>query len=213
VPEGKVILGDQREQDEKVRELFLKGFKIDRFETTNEHYLIFMILSGYKQPPFMLRWARYGIPQRAKKLPIVYITLHDALAFARWAGKRIPTEDEWEKAARSNDKRLYPWGNDFYKDGKIFCNSAEYSIKIGSFTILAVDSFKEGRSPFGCYNMAGNVWEWTSTKCVKDGITYYIVKGGSFLTRKQALRCSNRMLEEPDMAHLDLGFRCVLDHE
>ncbi|MCP4536412.1 MAG: formylglycine-generating enzyme family protein [Chloroflexi bacterium] len=110
-----------------------------------------MEVTDYEPPS---HWKGKTPPKKITDHPVVYVSWHDAVAYAEWAEKRLPTEEEWEKAARGTDGRRYPWGE--WKKGR--CNSVETGIK----TTIPVGQYSlDGDSPYGCVDMAGNVWEWT----------------------------------------------------
>jgi formylglycine-generating enzyme required for sulfatase activity len=216
IPEGKVILGQKGYKDEPVREVFIKKFYIDKYEVTNRQYALFVKVTGHPAP-FIWPYSKKGVREPPPKIfdhPVTCVSYEDAVAFAKWAGKRLPTADEWEKAARGSDKRIYPWGNKFPTfPNKMHANSVEYYGMGALGRPCKVGKFEEGKSPYGIYDMAGNVWEWTSTTIKRGKTTFQVLKGGSFMTKKEALRCSNIMLENPKMFHPDVGFRCVKDAE
>lgn len=203
---GEVTLGDPSQPDEPVRKTVVKPFRIDKYEVTNEQYAVYATLQGLDAAH-----AFDEIKRNGAKLPVVNVTYADAEGFARWAGKRLPTEDEWERAARWIDGKKFPWGESFVgSDLRFRANCREYAAtNKGVFQRLPVGSFPDGRSPEDVYDLAGNVWEWTSTRQGK----LVVVKGGSFLSPEQACRGSNRMLEDPAVKNIDLGFRCVSDIE
>lgn len=215
-----VWIGSDEVEDEKPRRRY-KGapFKIDKYEVTNEEYAAF--LSAHPSHPAPIYWKNRKYPPEMAKFPVVTIRLADAEAYAKWAKKRLPTAEEWEKAARFIDGRRYPWGEDFPQagSGEFLANSWEYwqhnADRGRAPSPLAVGSFPNGRSGFDVYDMAGNVWEWTSTRVVveRDGqkVEMGVLKGGSYMTSRDALRCSNRLLDEVDFGHPDYGFRCVRD--
>ena len=206
IPTSEAIGGDSSGH---IRSIKLPTFYIDKYEVTNEKYAVFVMDTGYNPPAY---WKDGKIPVSKEKCPVVCVTFDDAKAFAKWAGKRLPTEDEWEKAARYIDGRKYPWGDVFPDDvSKIPCNSLEYNRK----DILSVGSLPAGNSPYGVVDMAGNVWEWVdgTVMVIVDGreTNYRILKGGSFMTSKDGITASSRLLEEPSVVMPDTGFRCAKD--
>ncbi|MCA9485166.1 MAG: SUMF1/EgtB/PvdO family nonheme iron enzyme, partial [Nitrospina sp.] len=186
------------------------AFYIDRHEVTNAQYRLFLdwvaansdtTVRHPEQPPGKNHTPRYWNLWRPALLrqtgmdrmqqfndatfrkpdhPVVGIDWFDAYAYSRWAGKRLPSEAEWEKAARGTDGRIWPWGNDwdFAK-----CNSGGYEWKgerDGYIYTAPADHYPEGTSPYGCFNMAGNVWEWTgeSARSASSSKLEKVIKGG-----------------------------------
>src|SRR3990172_1011602 len=150
------------------RKVYLKSFHIDRYEATNGQYKKF--LDGTGNPAPILWGPRYAgqqYPPIRDNDPVSDVKWYEADAYCRWLGKRLPTEEEWEKAARGTDGRKFPWGNE-WKDG--IANTLEYfekkqkpGIKAYLHTVAEVGRFKEDVSPYGIYDMGGNVMEWTSS--------------------------------------------------
>ncbi|MBS1258385.1 MAG: Formylglycine-generating enzyme [Candidatus Scalindua arabica] len=187
IPEGPFLMGSTEEDIKKLleldknveasrfdvevpqREVYMSAYLIDKSPITNAEYKKFIESGGYKQRDF---WSDAGwdYVQQVKPLdsdgvhsamdseddcPVVNVSWYEAEAFAKYAGKRLPTEAEWEKAARGTDGRIYPWGNEFDK-AKLNC--AESKIEKPT----PVTKFPDGISGYGCFDMAGNVWEWTA---------------------------------------------------
>ncbi|MCF6150469.1 MAG: formylglycine-generating enzyme family protein [Candidatus Kuenenia sp.] len=151
------------------REIFLKAYFIDKYPVTNAQFSQFIEVNGYTEKCY---WSEAGwqyvldtnplesddinnILSSDKDCPVVNVSWYEAEAFANWAGKRLPTEAEWEKAARGTDGRMYPWGNEF---DKTRLNCAEAKIEKST----PVTKYPQGQSFYGCFDMAGNVWEWTA---------------------------------------------------
>ncbi|MBI3856508.1 MAG: SUMF1/EgtB/PvdO family nonheme iron enzyme [Planctomycetes bacterium] len=218
IPSTPCWIGNDDVSDEKpLRQVKLAAFLIDKYEVTNEDYLAFTIATGRPPPP---HWGGTKPPKKQERHPVVFVTWDDATAYASWAGKRLPTAEEWEVAARGPDKREFPWGSVFLeKEDKFAANCLEYwqvhkSISPGT-TAVDDKEFDNGESAFGVYGMGGNVWEWTETSAPAKGTKpppeFRILKGGSFMTPKKALRCANVYAEDPRLPHPDVGFRCARD--
>lgn len=146
--------GDENERPAHV--VTIKPFFIDRTEVTNSQYQKFIDATGYRPPP---SWQGPRFPEGADTLPVTDVTWEDANAYAKWAGKRLPTEEEWEFAARGADDRyIYPWGEEWLPDA-----SNSKSDENDQRRLAPVGQFPKGASPFGLLDMSGNVWEWTAS--------------------------------------------------
>jgi formylglycine-generating enzyme required for sulfatase activity len=225
VPAGEFAMGsDEGEEDEKpVHRVYLDAFYMDKHEVTVGQYAKFLEATGREAPP------RWGImnESRHQKRPVVNVNWSDADAYCRWAGKRLPTEAEWEKAARGTDRRIYPWGNDRPSKSRAYYHSSFFSkTEWNDHAALGiVGLLEDGKSPYGIYDMAGNVWEWTNdwydnnyykTSPTKnpngpdrsDG-KLKVVRGGSWVSGPVKLRSANRHDVDPTHRDLNQGFRCA----
>jgi len=221
IPAGKFIMGtDQGNKDEwPAHEVFLDAYWIDQTEITNEKYQN-CVSAGYCTEPIEKRsfsFDQYYNNPIFKNFPVIFVTWQQANDYCIWAGRRLPTEAEWEKAARSSKNQIYPWGN---------MSPSENYTNLGGGT-TEVGSFPDGKSPYGVLDMAGNVWEWVSDWYNED---YYrvsrslnpqgpsqgnlrVLRGGSWNSDKEFLRSTYRGTSSPDNATSRTGFRCVMDAE
>lgn len=193
IPGGYFYSGDES----SARKIFLDSFLIDKTPVTNNQYQKFVKETGYRPPE---HWKEGKIPKGEEEHPVYNVSWHDAKAFASFEGKRLPTEEEWEKAARGSDKRIYPWGNNFDIS---FCN-----VLRKNKGTTPVEKYSLGKSYYGLYDMAGNVWEWTETS---DQRNSYVVKGGSWSDNEKTAQCSYKTSELADKKYDNLGFRCAKD--
>lgn len=195
----------------------LRSYAIDLTPVTNAGFAEFLRATGYKpeyNKNFLKHWKNGTPPPGLENHPVVYVDLEDARAFAKWAGKRLPTEQEWQYAAQGADGRTYPWGN-HWKEG--VCNNG----KTGKTT--TVNKFPAGRSPFGCYDMCGNVWEWTESErsdgrtrfCIIRGGSCYKAEGSAWYADGGPQPChfaAKFILMWPGLDRCGtIGFRCVVD--
>lgn len=198
----------------------LPPFYIDQYEVSNGDYLQFVEAKGVSRLP---HWKGGAVAPEQVRLPVVFVDWFEALAYCRWRGKRLPTEEEWEKAARDGDGRLYPWGNRFEVG---FANVG--GLKAGP---LPVGSLPRGRSPYGVLDLVGNVWEWTADwyeaypgsdyRSENYGERFRVLRGASFgglghfdseelraLVAAEA-RVTYRWYFPENGAVDDVGFRCA----
>lgn len=223
VPGGTYELGPNTGWDRSHRRVSLDAFAIDRNEVSCALYALFVNAQPLERRDEVLPrgWdldenGRARFEAGLKDHPVVYLDLEQALAYATWAGKRLPTEDEWEAAAAGVEGRIYPWGNEF-RQGRANGDGAHDGT-------LPVESFPDSRSAAGCFDMAGNAWEWTST--TEDGSDFdelpdelisVAIRGGSYRERREELTTRHRWTAP---AHdtfgsprylVPIGFRCVKD--
>ena len=208
VPAGEFIMGGPEGEGEvnehPQRTVYLGAFYIGKHEVTNAEYKE-CVDAGACEPPSSNSSSThdfyYGNPEY-DNYPVIWVSWYDAKAYCEWKGMRLPTEAEWEKAARGTEARKYPWGNEFdsYK-----CNTSESGI--GDTT--EVGSFPDGASPYGAMDMAGNVWEWVADWYDAE---YYSgehrgERGGSWFNHHGYVRCALRGMRYPDDRRSFLGFR------
>jgi formylglycine-generating enzyme required for sulfatase activity len=195
IPAGEFLMGDEK------RKVYVDTFRIDKYPVTNVQYRRFVEATNHSPPG---RWVGGACPAEKALHPVVYVSWDDAVAYAEWAGKRLSTEEEWEKAARGTDGREYPWGD--WKEGR--CNTWE----VGIHDTIPVGRYSpRGDSPYGCADMAGNVWEWTASSW-EPGSSRRVVRGGSWGDNRDFARCATRRWSGPVTSVLsggDVGFRCV----
>jgi formylglycine-generating enzyme required for sulfatase activity len=162
IPAGEFLMGSPegkgRADERPQRSVYLDAFLIDQVEVTNQRYMQFVKATGHRNPPNPYGTGPLLSIKGLEQLPVVQTTWYDAKAYCAWAKKRLPTEAEWEKAARGTDGRLYPWGND-----PPTATRANFDREWeDEHTLHAVGSLPDGDSPYGVKDMAGNVREWVS---------------------------------------------------
>ena len=191
IPEGKFIYQDEVDEEDQV---ILKEFSIMKFPVTNALYRQF-------DPQHQNRFPKYSFDGDQ---PVIGINYYEAVIFSLWIGLRLPSEQEWEKAARGTDGKTYPWGEPMgYEKG--FANTCDF-MACKTNPVLELD---QGMSPYGCYDMAGNVWEWCMQKNVSMHSTQRIVRGGSWMNYLVYAKCVFRNSFDPSERHLAVGLRCV----
>jgi len=223
VPAGQFVRGTNGRLPDEGPEhtMNVKAFYIDKYEVTNLQYAESLKSTGRKPPQHFVNGQ---VPAGKADHPVVYVSWYDAKSYCEWAGKRLPSDIEWEKAARGTDGRTYPWGNDF---NIAFVNSPVRWVElklIGDTT--PVGAFEKGKSVYGLYDMSGNVWEWTSSayepypgntrKSELYGGNYRTLKGGSwwdcsFYQCGISAPVYNRSFFHPKTMNNSFGFRCAKD--
>jgi len=225
VPAGEFLMGsDDQQGDEKPQHrVNLPDFYMAKTPVTNEQYKRFVDAKSHRAPN---HWQKGQIPKGKEHHPVVNVAWHDAMAFCKWAGVQLPSEAQWEKAARgpstpstgsgagSGAARLYPWGNQQPTDK--LCN---FNDNVRDTT--PVDNYPAGASPYGCLDMAGNVWEWTASlykgypydsddgrENLEDG-GRRTLRGGAFDADDNVVRCAYRFDGVPDFRNYGVGFRVV----
>jgi len=223
VPAGDFLMGstgDTGNSEKPQHTVYMDAYWIDQTEVTNAQYAR-CVAAGDCQAPGSVesnhRDNYYGNSKYAD-YPVIYVSWDDAVAYCEWAGRALPSEAEWEKAARGTDGRIYPWGNQVPNSGLL-----NFNMNIGDTT--AVGSYPDGVSPYGALDMAGNVWEWTQDWYDEN---YYssqttwrnpagpssgdgrVVRGGSWVNNSRNVRAANRGWFAPVIRDIDQGFRCRL---
>lgn len=217
VPAGEFIMGQHKwDADEQpAHRVYLEAFYLDKYEVTTARYGRFLQETG-RQPP--AQWKDVN-PATDGERPVVSVTWHDADAYCRHYGKRLPTEAEWEKAARGTDGRQFPWGNE-----EPTPRHANFGATwIGYETLIPVGSLQAGKSPYGVFDLAGNAWEWVADWY---DMKYYksspelnpagpsrggskVLRGGSWYDMLYDLRSTNRNYLGPKSTQFTVGFRCL----
>lgn len=210
------------------RKVNVDAFYIDKHEVTNAQFKEFILANGYKTRKYWTKegWdfirkkrVYYIYPEKATyhidsplgfgendvstapNHPVIGVSWYEASAYAKWAGKRLPTEAEWEKAARGTDARIYPWGNKFdFSKLKYFPHHDKLS---------PVGSYPKGASPYGVLDMAGSVAEWCADNI--DNKETKVLRGGGWDALRLQLRCTYRKNQPPIYQYYNTGFRCAKD--
>ena len=246
VPEGMVLIfggefemgSNNTPSEQPVHTVDLDAFYMDQYEVTNAQYKAFVLANPewqkkhidrrFHEGIYLENWDGNNYPDGKGDHPVTWVSWHAAMAYAEWAGKRLPTEAEWEYAARGRfANQNYPWGT------SIDVTRANYNGNVGGTT--AVGTYPANN--YGLYDMSGNVWEWcldeyqtnfyrdsprrnpiagairiqNMTSDFKNVLTPRVLRGGSFVTEHQSVEVSTRAESPPRYADFDLGFRCVKD--
>lgn len=232
IPGGFFTMGsDHDEADEKpAHRVYVNAFHMDKYEVTTSRYAKFLQATGRERP---FKWNEVDLLRDGDR-PVIGLSWEDAHAYCRWSGKRLPSEAEWEKAARGTDKREYPWGNeDPTSDHGNFDQGFKWK---GYTTLSVVGSFESGKSPYGVYDLSGNVTEWTADWYASG---YYraspvlnpqgpslpekakpfsldfshrkVVRGASWVSGLKGMHSTMRAGSAPHNRHGDVGFRCAQD--
>ena len=228
IPAGEFLMGSDKKKDKKAKDhetpqhrLYLPEFQIAKYPITNAQYQAFVAAAGHQAPE---HWKDGVMPKGLENHPVVHVSWYDVQEFCKWAKARLPSEAEWEKAARGVDGRIYPWGND--SPAKDRCN---FNGNVNDTT--PVDRHPKGASPYGVMEMAGNVWEWTNSLWGADfqkpqfGYPYNphdgrettdapntimrIARGGSWNRIDPDVRCAYRVYYHPWLRYNVIGFRVV----
>jgi formylglycine-generating enzyme required for sulfatase activity len=219
VPAGPFVFGSEQRANLRVASVG-EAFWIDRFPVTNAEFCRFLNECGNREEEgadwidlkgayekemcrISEREGRFAVDSGYENHPVIYVSWYGARAYAKWAGKRLPTEQEWEKAARGIDGRRFPWGEEF---DPARCNTRES--RIGGTT--EVGKYREpGRSPYGAEDMAGNVWEWTES-LYTENVDWRVVRGGAWNYVSDFAACSFRGYGgHPHDRSNNIGFRCA----
>jgi formylglycine-generating enzyme required for sulfatase activity len=221
VPEGPFDMGSDEGWDSErpIHNVNLPAYWMDQTEVTNAQYELCVSASACDAPGNEKSFSRseYYNNIEFDDYPVINVSWYDANAYCEWAGKRLPSEAEWEKAARNGENLTYPWGED------ISCERANYIDCIGDTT--AVGTLPSGASPYGVLDLSGNVWEWVADwynalyyedspldyPKGPDSGAYRVVRGGSWNDYEWYLRSASRYSYFPDNKRVSVGFRCVLD--
>ena len=204
VPAGEFLMGSDPAKDNDARDdeqpqhlVYVDEFYIGKYPVTSEQYAVFVKATKYKAPG---HWEKGKIPSGQENHPVVYVSWGDAVAFCRWSSQatgqpfRLPTEAEWEKAARGTDGRIYPWGNQW---DKTKLNSRDDGpggpTPVGHYS-------PGGDSPYGVADMAGNVWEWCANR---------VLRGGAFGLGASWVRCAARFRNDRGIKLRIAGLRVV----
>ncbi len=237
VPAGEFIMGSDRTVDRNAyrselpqRRVYLDAFEIDKYEVSNLQYLKFVLATG-RNPQLDWRYDGGNFQEAMAHHPVMHVTWHDADAYCRWSGKRLPTEAEWEKAARGTDGRLFPWGSE--QAGPTRANFGRTGLSgpvrdrperlLLYPPLIAVDKYDNAVSPYGLYQTIGNVAEWVSDWYAPDYYksapnrnpkgpehgTQKAFRGGGWMDSTTTMRVAMRNGTDPNTRINWMGFRCA----
>lgn len=182
---------------------WVAAFYLDKYPVTVSRYAQFVQATGWTKP---LYWDEVNLVRDGDR-PVIGVSWYDAEAYCRWAGKRLPTQEESEKAAMGAEGRYYPWGGAAPDSTRASYNWDGTRTWQGYPTLSTVGSYEGGKSPDGLYDLAGTVWEWTSSGTHNSKVT----KGGSWDGPAYHLESTYRMVIDASYQHFYLGFRCAQD--
>jgi formylglycine-generating enzyme required for sulfatase activity len=220
IPSGEFAMGSDRGQDDEqpVHRVSLNAFYLDAYEVTVSHFSVFL-RSQKPDPPF--KWTEALAGNQDNK-PVIGVNWYDARDYCRWVGKRLPTEAEWEMAARGTEGRMYPWGD--IPPTRAHANAGQTQWR-GYDTLANVGRYEPGKTPEGAYDLAGNTWEWVADWY--DPVYYQYsprqnptgpaagplraLRGGAWNNDAKSIRSANRAAYAPDARRNDVGFRCAKD--
>jgi formylglycine-generating enzyme required for sulfatase activity len=231
IPAGDFLMGtpvsrrDGGRDEYPQRTIFLDAFALDVYEVTNGRYLQFMTATGHRVPEHprdakLTVWKGSTVPEAFNDHPVVNVDWHDATAYCAWAGKRLPTEAEWERAARGPNGRRFPWG-----DTEPTRTLANYLNQWRNGAGLEpVGSHPQGASAEGAQDLEGNVWEWVAdwydlhyyengpTRNPQGGTqgTRRVIRGSGWESEAPLLRAAHRLSSDPKNRNHSLGFRCAM---
>ena len=220
IPAGEFAMGSDRGQEDEqpVHRVSVKPFYLDIYEVTVSRYSEFL---AAQKPETPFKWNEATAGPHEQK-PVAGVNWYDARDYCRWVGKRLPTEAEWEIAARGNEGRIYPWGS--VHPTKAHANAGQTRWQ-GYDALSNVGRYELGKTPDGVYDLAGNLWEWVAD--LYDP-TYYqfsardnpkgpsagplrALRGGAWNNDSMTIRSANRAGYAPDTRRNDVGFRCARD--
>lgn len=232
IPEGPFPMGvphgdrDGGRDEYPRHDVFVNNFYIDKFELTNSRYLEFVKATNHRIPQNPKNatrnlWQGDAITESLADRPVINVDWADANAYCQWAGKRLPTEAEWEKAAKGTADRRFPWGNVEPTNKHLNFNQQW----IGEKTLMPVGSYELGKSPFGVYDMAGNVWEWVNdwydakyyekspakNPTGPETGTKRVLRGSGWQNETPTVRIFTRVDSDPTIRNESTGFRCAMD--
>ncbi|WHZ24279.1 MAG: Sulfatase modifying factor 1 precursor (C-alpha-formyglycine- generating enzyme 1) [Nitrospira sp.] len=237
IPAGEFIMGSDKKADRLAyrselpqRRVYLDAYEIDKYEVTNLHYLKYILATG-KLPQLDWRYDGGNFQESMANHPIMHVSWYDADAYCRWAGKRLPTEAEWEKAARGEDGRLNPWGNqsaglsraNFGRTGLSGPVRDRPERLLMYPPLISVDKYDNAVSPYGLYQTIGNVAEWVADwydldyyksspdrnpKGPETG-TQKAFRGGGWMDSTTTMRVAMRNGTDPNTKINWMGFRCA----